>query len=63
MTERNHNPCVWKKDFGEDSLLIGVTWLAGCKEMHTFVLDGPKYNGFDFCPYCGGPIEEYEGEH
>ena len=62
MTERNDNPCIWKKD-SKHQMMVGTSWLSSCEEMHTFFLDGPKDNGFDFCPYCGGPIEEYEGEY
>lgn len=38
--------CDWTDDkFG--------TWLTSCDNLFQFTADGPRENGFTFCPYCG----------
>lgn len=32
-------------------------WWTTCGEGFTFTTGGPAENGFEFCPYCGQPIE------
>lgn len=46
MSER----CRWASD--EDG-----TWFSGCGEAFVFESQGPRENGFRFCPYCGGTVE------
>ena len=41
--------CRWKED--EDGV-----WETACNEMFVFEADGPKENGFLFCPYCSGDL-------
>jgi hypothetical protein len=41
--------CVWSED--------NDVWQTGCKEEFQFTNDGPKENGFNYCPYCGLPIK------
>ena len=38
--------CEWKADSD------GV-YQTSCSNAFTFECDGPKDNGFKFCPYCG----------
>jgi hypothetical protein len=33
-------------------------WNTKCGEAFEFLWDGPKKNGFRFCPYCGHTITE-----
>ena len=40
------NQCQWTEDAD------GV-WESACGEMFIFETDGPRENGFLFCPYCG----------
>jgi len=40
----------WSQDNGQ--------WETGCGNVFEFFVDGPKENGFRFCPYCKKPIEE-----
>ena len=48
--------CLWEHDADQ-----GV-WETGCD--HAFHLtDGtPAAHGFRFCPFCGRPLNEYDGE-
>jgi hypothetical protein len=39
--------CVWKYEEHKES------WKTGCEQRFQFSYDGPKQNGFTFCPYCG----------
>ena len=32
-------------------------WETSCGKTFVFYEDGPKENGFKFCPYCGGQLE------
>jgi len=34
------------------------TWLTKCGDAFQFYEGGPKDNQFQFCPYCGLPLEE-----
>ena len=43
--------CIWNKN--EDEV-----WDSGCGEAFQFEADGPKANGFKYCPYCGQPLSE-----
>ena len=38
------------------------TWWTSCGQGFQFTNDGPTENGFGFCPYCGGQLEEVEAE-
>lgn len=42
--------CEWWYDLGDD------VWATHCDNMFSFVVDGPKENGMNFCPYCGKPL-------
>lgn len=46
----SENTCSWSAD--EDG-----TWETECDELFQFTTDGPKENGFKFCPYCGARLE------
>ena len=43
--------CEWYLESHED------VWESGCGKPFFFNEDGPKENGFKFCPYCGGRLE------
>ena len=43
--------CEWYLESHED------VWESGCGNTFFFNEDGPKENGFKFCPYCGGRLE------
>lgn len=48
--------CKWKVEvtiLGDNT----DTWATSCDNMFEFFNDGPKENGFKYCPYCGGEIE------
>ena len=38
-------------------------WDTDCNNAHVFIEDGPIWNEFKFCPYCGKPITETPYEH
>ena len=42
--------CQWKSDD------IDGGWDTECGEKFCFMADGPKENGYRFCPHCGKPI-------
>jgi hypothetical protein len=49
----NEKPiCFWKYDEHHEA------WDTGCGEMFQFMVDGPKENSFDYCPYCGCELQE-----
>jgi rRNA maturation endonuclease Nob1 len=49
--------CLWL--FVEDSYYYDT----GCGRAFQFETDGPKKNGFKFCPYCGRELEtDHENE-
>lgn len=39
--------CEWQEEDG------GGPWESWCGHLFEFNSDGPKENGFRFCPYCG----------
>lgn len=43
--------CEWTED---DDGSFDTT----CENKFEFTWDGPKKNGFKFCPYCGEPLKE-----
>ena len=49
------NSCAWEAD--EDGI-----WHAACdhasQNLYCFNDEGPKGNGFKFCPFCGRPLVE-----
>ena len=49
MTEK----CSWTIDTDFDSEI----YETGCGQAFTFNDGGPAENNFNFCPYCGKPIE------
>ena len=48
------NTCIWNTN--ESLCNEDDTWYTECGEAFVFTEDGPKENGFQFCPYCGGKI-------
>jgi hypothetical protein len=44
--------CIWKLDDDPDYSV----WETQCENMFMFEADGPKENGFVWCPYCGDGI-------
>ena len=47
--DQDDQPCTWSADCG---------WTIECGYAFAFTNDGPKENGFKFCPKCGKPIAE-----
>lgn len=43
--------CKWTED-------ENGAWDTGCGKMFEFTVGGPEENGFQFCPYCGRPVDE-----
>ena len=43
--------CQWKYNDTE------YCWESSCDHLHIFMIDGPKENEYDFCPYCGKKIK------
>jgi hypothetical protein len=37
-------------------------WNTGCQEIHVFISGTPQKNGYVYCPYCGGKIENEGGK-
>lgn len=48
---RSLKPCEWQYDEWHNN------WNTGCGEAHVFIADGPRQNGYKYCPYCGGKLE------
>jgi len=52
--DRLNRECIWEYD--DDGC-----WAASCdtdrSKTFYFTDDGPKENGFKFCPYCGKPLQ------
>jgi rRNA maturation endonuclease Nob1 len=46
-------PCEWTLEDEDNG-----TWATKCERFFSLITGTPKVNGFDFCPYCGKPIEE-----
>jgi len=44
-------PCNWRQD--EDGV-----WDTECNNLFILNEGGPTFNGFKFCPYCGGSLTE-----
>lgn len=44
--------CRWTYDDIDDA------WDTACENKHCFITDGPRENGYTFCPYCGGTIKK-----
>lgn len=42
--------CEWRFDDAH------YKWDTTCDNGFQFTYDGPKENGFNFCPFCGGVI-------
>ena len=41
--------CQWSED-------TDGAWATTCDEVFEFTAEGPKANGFKFCPFCGGEL-------
>ena len=48
--------CTWKLNTTDE------TWETSCAEVFEFSDDGPKKNGFLYCPFCGEEIFEEKKE-
>ena len=44
-------PCTWTED-------ADGNWESGCGDLFGFMPDGPRQNGFRYCPYCGKALDE-----
>ena len=49
-TTKKAKECEWIDDDG--------TWESKCGNAFTFNDNGPIYNGFKYCPYCGNKLKE-----
>ncbi len=58
-TEASQRACKWRIDSTEygDSL----SWDTECDNKLEFMVEGPKENGYKYCPYCSGVISVNEG--
>jgi len=63
MTEVSHisapaaeETCSWWPADAAD--LDGTIFETTCQRTFEFTFDGIQENGFSFCPFCGGRIEE-----
>ena len=52
MTMGTLSICKWRENESD------MCWDSDCSEKFVFNSDGPKENGFEFCPYCGRVIEQ-----
>ena len=43
--------CTWTDD-------ADGNWNPGCQQIHVIISGTPDENGYVYCPYCGGKIEE-----
>jgi len=51
--------CKWQ----HDGLKVDHDyWETGCENLFQFLNGGPTQNHFEFCPFCGKPIEEVTDE-
>jgi len=55
MTPERAKECVWKEYNDE---YMGGCWSTSCGEDFCLLEDGPKENLYNFCPNCGGKINE-----
>ena len=46
--------CEWKYNYSE------YYFESSCDHLHIFMSDGPKENGYRYCPYCGKKIKVVE---
>lgn len=51
--------CRWSADWENN-------WFTTCGNIHVFFESGPAENRYEFCPYCGKPVDQvnapYHGE-
>lgn len=45
--------CEWRRVWRDSD----ETWETCCGKVFAFTADGPRANGFRFCPYCGGKLK------
>lgn len=55
-TERDLLPHYAVCEWTLDAWINGDSWDTSCAEKHLFSADGPKENGYKYCPYCGRPL-------
>ena len=53
-----NDTCKW----GKNGFALEDYWETGCENLFQFINGGPEQNHFEFCPYCGKPIEEEKGK-
>ena len=46
-----HELCEWSIEEEDCS-----TWQTACQKVFEFTDEGPKENGFEYCPFCGGDV-------
>jgi len=46
----------------QDGFALEDYWETGCENLFQFLNGGPTQNHFEFCPFCGKPIEEVTDE-
>ena len=47
--------CTWTED-------ADGNWHTGCQQIHVIISGTPDENGYVYCPYCGGKIENEGGK-
>ena len=47
--------CTWTED-------VDGNWDTGCQQIHVIISGTPQENGYVYCPYCGGKIENEGGK-
>ena len=52
--EPNRKSCTWTED-------MNGNWDTGCQQIHIIISGTPRENGYVYCPYCGGKIENEGG--
>lgn len=49
MSEKRPDLCRWRRNDGS-------AHETDCGNVFEFTHEGPRENGFNFCPYCGRPL-------
>ena len=52
--------CTWSQ---HDDINMPSTYEGACGVLWTFTEDGPKENGLNFCPKCGGSVNQKGVKH
>ena len=54
MNDKENAVCKWTEVL---DTWYGIYYETECGEVNEFMNDGPKENGYKYCPYCGKKIE------